>query len=90
MDLLQNSPDNRGMITLCDIRSLQAMSSEAISVEDWLILTLTMITISIGQMTSPINAITHSRRQQVRIKLRLLSICFAIFSPLNFLIMHDK
>ena len=40
-------------------------------------------------MTPSIYAITHSRRQQVRTKLRLLFICFAVFSPLNLLIMHD-
>ena len=41
-------------------------------------------------VTSPIYVITHSRRQQICIKLCLLFICFAVFSPLNLLIMHDK
>ena len=54
MHLLQNSTDNRGVVTLCDIRSLyncaqeyyQVISTEAISEKDWLInnTTLTMIT----------------------------------------------
>ena len=46
--------------------------------------------VSAGQLTSPTYVITHSQRQQVRTKLRLLLICFAVFSPLNVLIMHDK
>ena len=46
--------------------------------------------VSIGQMTSLIYVIIYSKRQQVRTKLRLLFICFAVFSPFNLLIMHDK
>ena len=46
--------------------------------------------VSIGYMTSPIYVIMHSRLQQVQTKLRLLFICFAIFSLLNLLIMQDK
>ena len=53
MHLLQNSPDNRGMITICDIRvtvemslreCYQAMPLEAVSQEVCLRLALTVIT----------------------------------------------
>ena len=39
-------------------------------------------------MTSPIYVIRHSRRQQLRTKLRLIFIWFVVFSRLNLLIMH--
>ena len=41
-------------------------------------------------MTSPIYINMHSPHQQVRTKLCMLFICFAVFLPLNLLIMHDK
>ena len=44
----------------------------------------------IGLMTSPIYVIMHVRRQQVRTELRLLFICFAVFSPIMCLKVHDK
>ena len=52
MRLLQNSPDNRGMLTLRDIRSLYNCTCmntikrcllEELSEDDWLLLTLTVI-----------------------------------------------
>ena len=48
LHLLQNLPDNRGIVTVTvELRlheCYQAMPLQAISEKDWLILTLTMIT----------------------------------------------
>ena len=58
----------------------QSMPSEANSEEDWIILTLTVIT------TFRL-AFAKSARSN---KTASAFICFAVFLPLNLLIMHDK
>ena len=79
MHQLQNSPDNRCILTLCDIRSL--LSGDDFRSDLWRGLANTVIdcdkNILISEMTSLIYVIMHSRRQQVRTKLCQHFICFA-------------